>query len=376
MASRWRVGIFPDPYLKDRWNNECNQNLKYWADSISAQGYEVVGVSLENLLNLHELKSLRLDLLHVHWPEAILGHFAGHACYDRKRMLLYYVKIKWDLSCWLKKLRGLNIPLVLQIHDLACHQYAGNRPMQRLDLFLRRALYATSRLVLTQEHSSIPCIEEFYGRKPFGVTFLGDFQSFHGQRIAKAPARQLLGIPLDKKVFLFMGTARPNRNPGRAIEVFNAIDHAEALLLVAGMHNEHYRKVSRADNVLFYPGMLDNEMVRNILCAADFLINDGVNYLTSGVLRCAMSYGLPVITYHYGAAIDMTAGAAIEIRDDQGGLMDAVRSALQMSAERYADCVKQAGLRNSERSWRQCGEVCDLYYRDILNPQSSQCSDD
>lgn len=361
-----RIGIFPDPYLKDKWNNECNQVLKYWADSIKDYGYEVVGVSLANLLKPHELTTLRIDLIHFHWPEALLEHFVSHSRHSRFSML-YLLSIKLNIRRWFKDFQLFNIPLVLQIHDLVCHQYDENRLLHDMDLYFRSHLYKISRMVMTQEYSSLSFIEQAYGKKPSAVTYLGDFQAFHGGLIDKTLARSLLNIDADKKIFLYMGTARPNRNPLHAINVFNTITDNDAVLVVAGMHTENFQKFSCAGNVLFYSGMLDNDLVRNLFCAADFLINDGTDYLTSGVLRCAMSYGLPVITCHYGASIDMTAGAAIDIKNHKDGLFEAIGTALQLGNKEYDRLVDSAKLRNSERHWSQYGEVCNSFYRDILN---------
>ena len=58
MENTLKVGFFPDPYLKDKWHTEGNQNLRYWAEAVANHRYEVVGVSLEHcVLDLSAVKA-------------------------------------------------------------------------------------------------------------------------------------------------------------------------------------------------------------------------------------------------------------------------------------------------------------------------------
>lgn len=367
MTDKPKIAIFPDPYLKDKWVAECNPTLRSWADAIADQGYEIVGLSVDELIDCANLPARGVDILHLHWPEPILERFLSSAFYDRKKLLLGYLRINWRLRVWLRKLERLGIPVVVQIHELVSHQYHGNALIMGLDRFLRRELFRLSRAILTQEYSSLPSIEAFYGKKPFGVTFLGDFKDFHGPLIERSTARAFLELPPEPKMFVYLGTARPNRNPKRIIELFNRLEEENAVLVVAGMHDESYLSLSTSQKIRFFTGMLDNSTICNILSAADFLVNDADEYLTSGVLRCAMSYGVPVIAYRYGASIDMVKEAVIDIERGADGLDRSIANALRLDEAAWIALHQQAELRNRERSWQQCGKVCKGIYMDILD---------
>jgi glycosyltransferase involved in cell wall biosynthesis len=341
--------------------------LRSWADAIASEGYEIIGLSLDELIDCRRLLDRDIKILHLHWPESILSRFLGLAFYDRKKLLLDYLLIKWRLHVWLRKVERLGIPVVVQIHELVSHQYHGNTLLKRLDSYFRRKIYNLSRAALTQEYSSLPCIEAFYGKKPFGVTFLGDYKEFHGPPVARSAARAFLKIPLEPKLFVYLGTARPNRNPKRIIELFNRLDQENAILVVAGMHDESYRSLGTSAKIRFLTGMLDNDAIRNILSAADFLVNDADEYLTSAVLRCSMSYGVPAIAYRYGASIDMVAGAVIDIDRTPGGLDRSIATALQMEEAAWAWLHEQALQRDRERAWQQCGPECHRIYTAILS---------
>ena len=112
-------------------------------------------------------------------------------------------------------------------------------------------------------------------------------------------------------------------------------------------------------------GFVAPSLLRDIFCAADFVINDAERYLTSAVIRTAMSYSRPVLVRPFGSAIDMARGASIHIGDGQLAVRHAFAEASSASLERREALAAEAALRNAERSWRDAGNACVRLYLEL-----------
>ena len=114
-------------------------------------------------------------------------------------------------------------------------------------------------------------------------------------------------------------------------------------------------------SVLVFDGFLSGDLVRDVYCASDFVLNDAAEYLTSAVVRTAMEYARPVIARETGCTRDMARGAAVWI-DRHGGLAEAIAQALALPSEQYARLSESAAARNRERQWDgTAGVLSDLY---------------
>jgi glycosyltransferase involved in cell wall biosynthesis len=132
---------------------------------------------------------------------------------------------------------------------------------------------------------------------------------------------------------------------------------------------DQYADQSRDPRIVTYTGLLSNEKIRDVICASDFIVNDAQKYMTSAIIRTALSYHTPVIVNPYGAAEDMARGAAIFIQEDDDPVDDAIREALTMDTEEYMSLVRSAKERNAERTWDQTGNNLVRFYEKISSDQ-------
>jgi glycosyltransferase involved in cell wall biosynthesis len=166
------------------------------------------------------------------------------------------------------------------------------------------------------------------------------------------------------KVFAYLGTVRPNRNPHASIVSFMKVAGSADRLVLAGMGLRAFLPESNADpRIITFDRFLLPDDYRDLICAADFVINDGERYLTSAVIRTALSYGVPVIAHPYGATLDMAQGAALFIGAE--GVEGALREAMNMDRDRYELLCGEAHKRNDERSWEESGRKLDDYFRHV-----------
>ena len=193
------------------------------------------------------------------------------------------------------------------------------------------------------------------------MAYLGDYADFHGEKIGKKEARENLGLKDCNNIISYIGTVRKNRNPSETVDSFLKIADRNDVLIVAGLGTGKYVKNKR-ENIIIYDGLIPNKQFRDIFCASDFIINDGRKYMTSAIVRTAMSYGVPVIVRHYGASIDMAKDASIIIEENDDGLTKAIQQAITINSEEYDKMRREAESRNAERIWGQYGKAFNELY--------------
>jgi len=254
--------------------------------------------------------------------------------------------------------------VVWELHDLGSHHIVYETNLVRFDRQLHHELFRISAAIVVHERSCLePIFQEFGEQRPYLVAELGPY--FYGYPVEKDLARRRLGMETSGKVFAYLGTARPNRNPHASIVSFSKVAGTADRLVLAGMGQRAFLpQSSYADpRIMVFDRFLLPEDYRDLICAADFVINDGERYLTSAVIRTALSYGVPVIAHPYGATLDMAQGAALFIGAE--GMEGALREALNMDLDSYQLLCGEARKRNDERSWEESGRKLDDFFRHI-----------
>lgn len=382
--------MYPSPLLADKWHKEANPLVKLLAEAIGQAGWEVVPLTLDDMLYPQRLLQKEISVLHLHWPDPILNRLIRLKFFDRTpaskpigRMLRRIedaVKTRYPLpqvcfaqsplsqiSNWVDALQRTQIPLVWEIHDLISHATGSRDFFSVASKRLFQNIYQLARGVIIHELScQRPVFETYQPEKPFVVAKLGDYAEVYGPPRTRLEARASLNLGRYERVLAYVGTARKNRNPAGAVQVFRQIAGPRDLLVVAGQRVSRYAKEAQSPRVMVIDKLVPKEMLRDIFCAADFIVNDAQNYLTSAVVRTAMSYGVPVIAYPFGSTLDMAKDAAIFIEDGgRPGLQKAMQKALQLDDRSYQLMAQAALQRNSERGWAQMGAACVDLYRQL-----------
>jgi glycosyltransferase involved in cell wall biosynthesis len=387
----FRIGMYPDPYSDSRWGREGNPHLYFLAEAISRNGCEIVPVETEEMVEPAKLRRKGIDVLHVHWLDQLFDFFTplkffsllqAYEPFFRKSLRLSAaVKSRFAFSGglfrvrgarnnvdrWMRRIRKNSIPIVWEIHDLLTHYSTESESLAAFSRFLHSSFFEASAGIVVHEHSCEKDVIRFYGgKKPFAIAQLGDYSIVYGPRVEKEKARKRLGIGKAKTVLAYVGTPRRNRNPGKTALIFSRIAGTEEILLVAGRGVSRYLPGKIHPGTIVLDRFLKKEEIRDIFCASDFIVHDAQKYLTSAVVRTAMSYGVPVISYAYGCAVDMARDAAIFIGEDAKDLEGALRLSFKIDSEKYERLAMEARARNVERKWDQAGVACAALYRHIL----------
>lgn len=355
------------------------------AKHIQDSSWEVLGLDREHALNPHELKAAGVSVLHIHWPiylykipqraPRVLDRWlriarrvgAESIGIAPVRLWQTYIglRMKSSVSNWSNALAQSGIKLVWEIHDLCTHRLIGDPIAHRFDYWLHRTIFNTASGIIIHEESSKGPVEESYGKLDvYSVAPLGDYKQIHGEQISKEEARLRLGLKDRCTIFAYIGTARKNRNPSKTIEGFREIARVNDHLIIAGSGMRNYIQAPSDDAITVIDGLIENGKLRDIICAADYIVNDAKQYLTSAVIRAAISYAIPVIAYPFGTAIDMAQGALIPIDDAKDGIAGALKVASSIDNTSYANMREYAAIRNQERTWDRMAQACvDLYVR-------------
>ena len=400
---RIRIGMLPYPQRGDWWEEPANPHLFKIVDELTLLGWEVVPVEREDILG-SRLSEKNIRLLLVHWPSALFdlhcfsstGVFLSFSCYMQQLVRPFnviggrainfmlrvapwifqglhetcvYMQSKRRIGKAIKALEASGVPVVWEQHDLWSHDFTNGGPMLNLDRQLRTGLFRSSKAIILHEQSCLAPIVQAFGSHPrYAIAPLGPY--FYGVNVSKSEARRRLGIPATARVISHVGSARPNRNPRLTFESFLKVAGEEDRLLIAGMGTRAYLPERLSDPRVTVLGELQPpQTMRDIFCAADFVVNDAECYLTSAVVRAAMGYGVPVIARPFGATVDMAKGAGLFI--EKCGIDEALEKALTMKEAEIDVMRREALARDRERTWQGCGESLDCFFRSLLGIRKS-----
>jgi hypothetical protein len=361
-----RIGMCPDPYFETEWSRNANPHLVWMADSIQANGGEIIPLSSNQIQHPALWKKMNLDVIHLHWPAAAFNYNVARK--PVQKVLPQTLVINWatmQLKHWQKAVQKQNVPIIWQIHDLLSHHAVGyNFPADQL---LHRTLFNCSDGLVLLGQGSVQPVVDFYGEeKPYAIAPLGSYQPLYGESLSVEESKARLGLTNSGKIFAYLGTARPKRNASACVNAFLESASENDILLIAGTNQDLYTPKDLDPRIHVYHGFVPKTLFLEILSACDFVINDGPNYLTSAIIRTVVSYHKPVICYRYGSAIDYANGCAIWIDDQNGGLAAAIREASEINKETWRILSSQAVVNDGNFTWEQNGPACIELYRQVI----------
>lgn len=282
-----RVAVFPD------WRRD-NPYQRLLAEALTPLGVETVfpaGYRRGMPLSRAVLPQPRPDLLHLHWPSAYLRspHPAWRAA--------YCVRTLADLSL----VRRAGIPVVWTVHNLVSH----DTPTPRLERWFSARLAALADRLIVHSEAARTQVIGTLGAAEAKITVIphGSFRRVYGEPPARAEARAALGINGKGPLALFFGMIRPYKGVPNLLHAWSDLKdrRGDAKLLVVGMAQEpNYaaeieRLAAQTDNVRLDLRFVEDAEVSVLMAAADLLVLPFEQSLTSGTVRLAEDYGVPVV---------------------------------------------------------------------------------
>lgn len=348
--------MFPEPEGVSTANRAgAGHNLfRQFNSMLRARGCSVTGLTTSALL---QPANLAVDVVHLNWTELLTREL-----YFGQRWLRLTARAAHRLGASTdtllraavrRRLRPLfqHRPVIYHVHDLSSN-WLQPPAAHRLDRAVKAVALAEAGAWVVNEAS---CLGEIDCPPPAALATcrLGGFDLFHGPAIARADARAALTLPPTGRVFVFAGFSSERRNPRELVEAFSQLP-AGHQLLIASANARNFLPADLPANVHLFTDFLENEFLRTLFCAADWVVMPGRHYLTSAVVRTAISYGCPVICARFGSQIDMARDAALWLDDaDARSLHAQLSTAANLPAAELDRYRAAAAQRHAERTWEK-----------------------
>lgn len=231
------------------------------------------------------------DIVHIHWPDALLN---GRS---RVRIVLRLLALTAALAY--ARRRG---PVVWTAHNLSAHDCrfpALERAFWRLlPLLVSHVLVLSEagRRDLLQAHPKL-------GGKYLGLTRHGTYTEVYGSptpEICRCRRAQL-GVSDQAKLVLFFGRIQRYKGLPNLIREFRKIERPDSRLVVCGevmdedLHAEIQTLASSDRRVLLHLQRVADDQVAATIGAADLMVLPYVTVSNSGAALLALSYGCPVL---------------------------------------------------------------------------------
>lgn len=239
------------------------------------------------------------DVLHIHWPDALLKHASPLTQSARLAVLTV-------LLFWVRVVR--RAPVVWTVHNLAPHNGASAWAVHWLRLVL--ALAVSHQIHLTRATATeLARVSPRLARQPFTVIPHG---TYDGELPPPAPsARQRRGLAAHDYVIGFLGTVTPYKGADRLAAVFAGWNRPEARLIIAGgcADDELRSAISEqaAGDVRISTrfGWLGHDELAELLDVCDLVAFPYQRVLNSGSVMLALTAGKPVLAPRLGSLVDI-----------------------------------------------------------------------
>lgn len=350
--------MLPGPEPDTEWKRVGNGILRAIAAELVSHKWTADGIEAADFLSpSRTIKNSAI--VHVHWTEALALHVPQPSWVKALTALQTAIGQTRPHALLQHFARGVlrpiaaRRPLVYQVHDLESNWLEPARA-HLLDRAFKSACLREAHAWVVHESSCLSLLEKF-APLPASVAVcpLGDYASFHGPPLGRSEARRRLGQPEHETIFLYAGYAGERRNPAATAAAFVRLGVAHTRLIIASRNARRYLS-DNMSRVEVRDEFIDNETLRDLYCAADWIVMPGRDYLNSAVVRTALSYSRPVICIDFGSQSDMARDAALWLENDsESSLLQQLSRACAMPREEYRRHANAAAARSAERSWRE-----------------------
>lgn len=301
-------------------------------------------------------------VLHLHWhnPYVIATGYLLRAAKARTFCL--------DLQ--LAKRQG--VPLVWTVHNLGEHDSA----FPKLELGLNRRLGVLADQIILHSQSAAAQAGAAFGlpNRKINIIPHGHYRDCYEPALPKAEARQRLALPVEGRVFLFLGLLRPYKGLEKLLDTWVALERAGELpgatLVVAGKpytpayETELRERMGEARSIRFEPRFVKDAEIPVFYGAADLAVLPFARILTSGSLLLAMSFGTPVVAPHLPNLVET-------LGDDNSSLLYAPHDAdglarllIEANKAPLGELRQRITRRCDQLSWEGIGQrTADVYRR-------------
>lgn len=248
------------------------------------------GAEVIDVLRPWGIAPKEIDLLQIHWPEQVF--WSGGS--GLKKL----ARIALTLAALLR-LRYAGVRVAWMVHNTQPHKSGAlNSAVWRF--------YVLGLKMFTQQYITLSPKTEAVVRQRLRLSRKAIVTNIRHPSYPRGSSRELarahLGISPDLRVFVFFGAIRPYKGIDGLLDAFGMLGDPNARLIIVGepsspsvgkMLNAKAKLDPRIDLQLEY---IRDDMLTEIIDAADRVVLPFINYLHSGSLIRALSQGKVTIT--------------------------------------------------------------------------------
>jgi len=238
------------------------------------------------------LKHLGSDVMNIHWPEHLLGfkRCRSQLCLLTRFILIYLYLLLFKLK------RG---KVVITQHNVVPHGGFKNTAEY---LFLRILLKVADKIIVLNK-TSLKALIKLYGEELAEKTTVIPhplLDAYYGEKIDRDRAREVLNIPRNKFVILYIGTIDDYKDPETLLKAIRKIcEIKDAMIILIGrQHRKYLVKLHEMINQTIcvkITGYVPDDELKIYLSAADAGLVTYKHVWESAPLNLFISYNLPVI---------------------------------------------------------------------------------
>ena len=264
--------------------------------------YRSVLPLVEDVVEYYPWKVIKgkIDILHVHWPDLIVtGRNPIKAAFRVSQFLARLSEYK---------VRGAQI--IWTVHNTAPH----DKTFQPLAAgFWPAFLCLVDGLIFMSAtaRTDAVALRPAFGRIPYAIIPHGHYRSVLGAQRDKAGARERLGLPAGKYIFLHFGQIRYYKNVPLLMQEFLALDRPDTFLVVAGscwrreLRHDMEQLAAGHDNIRLDIRFIPDEVLYEYLVACDMVVLPYKRVVNSGSALMALSAHRPVIAPKTGSITEV-----------------------------------------------------------------------
>lgn len=297
------------------------------SDQLIKRGHQVTGVSCSTSSLLKTVKNNQANVLHLHW----LHHFfleEESSFRAALKLCLFIVQ--------LLILRFSQVNIIWTIHNLKNHKNT-HLVIDNIGSFL--VAHIAHKLIVHSETAKVEVVRKFAltHKKRIHVLPHANYIDSYPNTTTRQDARKSLNLPESGLVLLFLGTIHPYKGVADLLNAFQRLEATNMYLVVAGkpqdqeLANQLTTVAKNDDHIRYMPGFIPDEQLQVYMNAANVVVFPYREFLTSGAVILAMSFGKACIAPnrgHIGEVLD-AAGAFLYDPDLPEGLIQALNASMQ-----------------------------------------------
>jgi glycosyltransferase involved in cell wall biosynthesis len=238
------------------------------------------------------------NLIHLHW---LTAYFAVDVTWSLNFIFRFIISF-FDL--FMLKI-FTNVKIAWTVHNL----YEHETKHEKSEIFVKKIVSKIVDKIIVLGPSAKSLVENVYKANPnkIVVSYHGHFNAvFPKNKLDKNQSRAYLKLPQEKKMYLFLGSAKEYKGIKELIKTFKKWGKQETVLVVAGKVSEELIK-SMGElplNITIHNGFVSNKDLPIYFKATDWTVIPYKRILTSATLLTAMGMGSAIITPSIGTLVD------------------------------------------------------------------------